>query len=89
MGTVLDSVGKLIAQYLSKEVPGYEPFTPSDPEHLRGRLDHHDLAVGRHDASRRRYSGRPGADHDDVGIARQGCGTRAQDRRCGKGRRRR
>ena len=36
MGTVLDSVGKVIAAYLSKEVPGYEPFTPSDPEHLRG-----------------------------------------------------
>jgi hypothetical protein len=35
MGTVLDTVGKLIAGYLQKEVPGYEPFTPSDPEHLR------------------------------------------------------
>src|SRR4051794_18462883 len=36
MGVVLDTVGKLIASYLQKEVPGYEPFTPSDPEHLRG-----------------------------------------------------
>ena len=36
MGVVLDTVGKLIAGYLQKEVPGYEPFTPSDPEHLRG-----------------------------------------------------
>jgi len=36
MGLVLDTVGKLIAGYLQKEVPGYEPFTPSDPEHLRG-----------------------------------------------------
>jgi len=36
MGVVLDTVGKLIAEYLQKEVPGYEPFTPSDPEHLRG-----------------------------------------------------
>ena len=35
MGAVLDTVGKLIAGYLQKEVPGYEPFTPSDPEHLR------------------------------------------------------
>ena len=36
MGFVLDAVGKLIAGYLQKEVPGYEPFTPSDPERLRG-----------------------------------------------------
>src|SRR6266436_3550075 len=36
MGVVLDTVGKLIAGYLQKEVPGYVPFTPSDPEHLRG-----------------------------------------------------
>lgn len=36
MGLMLDTVGKLIAGYLQKEVPGYEPFTPSDPEHLRG-----------------------------------------------------
>ena len=36
MGVMLDTVGKLIAGYLQKEVPGYEPFTPSDPEHLRG-----------------------------------------------------
>jgi hypothetical protein len=35
MGVVLDTVGKLIAGYLQKEVPGYEPFTPSDPERLR------------------------------------------------------
>src|SRR6195256_4836866 len=34
MGVVLDTVGKLIAGYLQKEVPGYEPFTPSDPEHF-------------------------------------------------------
>ena len=34
MGVMLDTVGKLIASYLQKEVPGYEPFTPSDPEHL-------------------------------------------------------
>jgi hypothetical protein len=35
MGVVLDTVGQLIAGYLQKEVPGYEPFTPSDPERLR------------------------------------------------------
>src|SRR3954469_2571131 len=45
MGTVLDSVGKLIAQYLSKEVPGYEPFTPSDPEHLRGIMQPGDVLL--------------------------------------------
>src|ERR1700688_4651561 len=39
MGVVLDTVGKLIAGYLQKEVPGYEPFTPSDPEHLRGVIE--------------------------------------------------
>lgn len=35
MGVMLDTVGKVIAGYLQKEVPGYEPFTPSDPERLR------------------------------------------------------
>ena len=35
MGMVLDTVGQWIATYLQKEVPGYEPFTPSDPERLR------------------------------------------------------
>ena len=34
MGLMLDTIGKLIAVYLQKEVPGYEPFTPSDPERL-------------------------------------------------------
>ena len=29
MGVMLDIVGKLIADYLQKAVPGYEPFTPS------------------------------------------------------------
>ena len=88
MRTVLDSVGKLIAQYLSKEVPGYEPFTPSDPEHLRGGLQHHDLAIGRHDAPRRGDAGCARPDHDDVGLAGQGRGGCAQDRHCGKARRR-
>ncbi|HEV7877754.1 lipo-like protein [Bradyrhizobium sp.] len=43
MGFVLDTVGKLIAGYLQKEVPGYEPFTPSDPEHLRGIIQQGDV----------------------------------------------
>jgi hypothetical protein len=41
MGIVLDQIGKLIAAYLEKEVPGYEPFTPSDPKDLR-----HDVEPG-------------------------------------------
>jgi hypothetical protein len=35
MGVMLDMIGKLIAGYLQKELPGYEPFTPSDPDQLR------------------------------------------------------
>ncbi|NPU68548.1 lipo-like protein [Bradyrhizobium sp. 83012] len=35
MGIVLDQIGRLIAAYLQKEIPGYEPFTPSDPDYLR------------------------------------------------------
>src|ERR1700736_2349972 len=45
MGSVLDTVGKLIARYLQKEVPGYEPFTPSDPEHLRGIIEQGDVLL--------------------------------------------
>src|SRR6476646_3246687 len=45
MGFVLDTVGKLIASYLQKEVPGYEPFTPSDPEHLRGVIEPGDVLL--------------------------------------------
>lgn len=36
MGVMLDTIGKLIADYLQTELKGYEPFTPSDPEYLRG-----------------------------------------------------
>ena len=39
MGIVLDTVGQWIAHYLQKEVPGYEPFTPSDPERLRDLME--------------------------------------------------
>src|SRR5436305_4098215 len=45
MGVVLDTVGQLIASYLQKEVPGYEPFTPSDPEHLRGVIQPGDVLL--------------------------------------------
>src|SRR5256886_14270510 len=45
MGVMLDTIGKLIASYLQKEVPGYEPFTPSDPEHLRGVIQPGDVIL--------------------------------------------
>ena len=45
MGFVLDTVGKLIASYLSKELPGYEPFTPSDPDHLLGVIQPGDVLL--------------------------------------------
>jgi hypothetical protein len=38
---MLDDVGRLIARYLQKPVPGYEPFTPSDTDAL-----HHALQPG-------------------------------------------
>ncbi|MEH6951974.1 YiiX/YebB-like N1pC/P60 family cysteine hydrolase [Nitrobacter sp. NHB1] len=45
MGLVLDTVGKWIAAYLQKEVLGYEPFTPSDPEHLRDLIQEGDVLL--------------------------------------------
>jgi hypothetical protein len=45
MGVVFDAIGKLIASYLQKEEPGYEPFTPSDPDHLRGVLEPGDVLL--------------------------------------------
>src|SRR6185437_1177908 len=45
MGVVLDVVGRLIAGYLQKEVPGYEPFTPSDPESLRSVIEPGDVLL--------------------------------------------
>src|SRR6476660_2044313 len=45
MGVMLYTVGKLIASYLQKEVPGYEPFTPSDPEHLSGVIQAGDVLL--------------------------------------------
>ena len=38
MSMMLDGVGRLIARHLQTPVPGYEPFTPSDPEALRQSL---------------------------------------------------
>ena len=45
MGVMLDTIGQLLAGYLQKEVPGYEPFTPSDPEHLRGVIQPGDVLL--------------------------------------------
>ena len=45
MGFMLDTIGKLIAGYLEKEVPGYEPFTPSDPEYLRSVIEPGDVLL--------------------------------------------
>jgi hypothetical protein len=45
MGVVLDTIGKLIADYLEKEIPGYEPFTPSNPEHLRSVIEPGDVLL--------------------------------------------
>ena len=38
MGIMLDTIGKLIADYLQTELKGYPPFMPSDPEYLRGMI---------------------------------------------------
>jgi hypothetical protein len=45
MGVMLDWIGQLIAGYLQKEVPGYEPFTPSDPEYLRSVIEPGDVLL--------------------------------------------
>ena len=45
MGFMLDTIGKWIAGYLQKEVPGYEPFTPSDPEYLRSIIEPGDVLL--------------------------------------------
>jgi hypothetical protein len=45
MGVMLDTVGKWLAHYLQKEMPGYEPFTPSDPEHLRSVIEPGDVLL--------------------------------------------
>src|ERR1043166_9063822 len=45
MGVMLDWIGQLLAGYLQKEVPGYEPFTPSDPESLRTVIEPGDVLL--------------------------------------------
>ncbi len=45
MGFVLDNIGKLIARYLQKEMKGYEPFTPTDREHLIGVIQPGDVLL--------------------------------------------
>ena len=38
MSFFLDGVGRKIAQYLDREIEGYHPFTPSNPDSLRATL---------------------------------------------------
>jgi hypothetical protein len=45
MSRMLDGVGRRIARYLQKPVPGYEPFTPSDPDALRQSLQPGDVLL--------------------------------------------
>ena len=45
MGWMVDRVGHMLAHYLEKPVLGYEPFTPSDPEHLRGVIQPGDVML--------------------------------------------
>lgn len=45
MGWIVDGVGRVLANYLEKPAPGYEPFTPSDPEALRATLKSGDVLL--------------------------------------------
>jgi Permuted papain-like amidase enzyme, YaeF/YiiX, C92 family len=45
MAQVLDTIGRVIANYLAKPVQGYEPFTPSDPAALRNSLKPGDVLL--------------------------------------------
>ncbi|MBV1697177.1 MAG: lipo-like protein [Hyphomicrobiales bacterium] len=45
MSVMLDGIGRLIARHLQTPVPGYEPFTPSDPEALRQSLQAGDVLL--------------------------------------------
>lgn len=45
MAWMLDSLGHRIARYLDKPVPGYKPFTPSDPAVLRATLKPGDVLL--------------------------------------------
>ncbi len=45
MGWIVDGVGRVLANYLEKPAPGYEPYTPSDPEALRATLKPGDVLL--------------------------------------------
>jgi len=45
MSKMLDGIGRLIARHLQKPVPGYEPFTPSDPDALHQSLQPGDVLL--------------------------------------------
>ena len=45
MAQVLDTIGRVIANYLAKPVQGYEPFTQSDPAALRNSLKPGDVLL--------------------------------------------
>ena len=57
MGFVLDAIGKLMASYLQKEEPGYEPFTPSNPDQLRDMLQPGERSAS---TTNRNFEGRQG-----------------------------
>lgn len=45
MGWMLDSVGHVVARYLDKPEPGYDPFTPTDPTALQATLQAGDVLL--------------------------------------------
>src|ERR687896_589815 len=45
MGWMLDRIGRSIARYLERPAPGYEPFTPSEPDALRASLKPGDVLL--------------------------------------------
>jgi hypothetical protein len=45
MGWIAEGMGRAIAHYLEKPVPGYEPYTPSDPAALRATLKPGDVLL--------------------------------------------
>ena len=45
MGRMLDGIGRLIARYLERPAPGYEPFTPSAADALRESLEPGDVLL--------------------------------------------
>lgn len=45
MTWMLTGIGRAIARYLQRPVEGYEPFTPSDPDALRGALEPGDVLL--------------------------------------------